>query len=216
MAIRRDFPYFWATWLPRLPVGDRSCEWAVWFKAHCVEWTRQPSDFDQAQWLMPHTALLNQQRQEWEDDGHAVFVEGQNTFRLRGKTATLAGRPDLVVLDDRDATIIDVKTGQERPWQRVQVMVYQYALPLVLPQYRNVRIGGEVIYRTHTVRILPGALPGQFIDELGTLIRRLAADTPPRRVPSTQECSFCEVTASDCSQRMEDGFETEDGTTDDF
>ena len=61
---------------------------------------------------MSHTALLNQQRQEWEDDGHAVFVEGQNAFRLRGKTATLAGRPDLVALDDRDATIIDVKTGQ--------------------------------------------------------------------------------------------------------
>ena len=63
---------------------------------------------------MRHTALLNQQRQEWLDRGRNVQVEGQNAFRLRGKTATLAGRPGLVVLDDRDATIIDVKTGQER------------------------------------------------------------------------------------------------------
>ena len=31
-------------------------------------------------------------------------------------------------------------------------MIYQYALPLALPQYRNARIGGEVIYPTHTVR----------------------------------------------------------------
>ena len=30
-------------------------------------------------------------------------------------------------------------------------MTYQYAL--ALPQYRDVRIGGEVIYPTHTVRI---------------------------------------------------------------
>ena len=115
MPRRRDFPYIWATWLPRLLTGENSCEWIVWFKAHYVEWTRQPSDFDQAEWLMRHTALLNQQRQEWEDDGHRrLQVEAQNAFRLRGKSATLAGRPDLVVLDDRDATIIDVKTGQER------------------------------------------------------------------------------------------------------
>ena len=92
MATRRDFPYFWATWLPRLLVGDRSCEWAVWFKAHYVEWTRQPSDFDQAQWLFDHTALLNQQRQEWRARGHRGHVESQNAFRLRGKTAVLAGR----------------------------------------------------------------------------------------------------------------------------
>ena len=91
--------------------GESSCGWAVWFKAPFQEWTRHPSDFDQAQWLRDHTALLNQQRQEWEDDDQRVFVEGQNAFRLRGKTAVPAGRPDLVALDDRDATIIDVKTG---------------------------------------------------------------------------------------------------------
>ena len=216
MPQRREQPYIWATWLPRLLTGENSCEWAVWFKAHHQSWTRQPSDFDQAQWLMGHTALLNQQRQEWEDDGHRVFVEAQNAFRLRGKTATLAGRPDLVVLDDRDATIIDVKTGQERAWHRVQVMIYQYALPLALPQYRNVRIGGEVIYPTHTVRVPRGALPSQFIEELGSLIRRLAADTPPRRVPSAQECSFCEISASDCPEHVDVALEPPGGTTDYF
>ena len=212
----REHPYIWATWLPRLLTGENSCEWAIWFKAHYVEWTRQPSDFDQAEWLMRHTALLNQQRREWEACGHNVSVEAQNAFRLRGKTATLAGRPDLVVLDDRDATIIDVKTGQERPWHRVQVMIYQYALPLTLPQYRNVRIGGEVIYPSHTVRVPRGALPGQFIEDLGSLIRRLAADTPPKRVPSARECSFCEISASDCPERVDGAHEIEAGETADF
>ena len=215
-AVQRDHPYIWATWLPRLLTGENSCEWAIWFKAHYQDWERQPSDFNQAQWLMRHTALLNQQRQQWEDDGHTVHVEGQNAFRLRGKAATLAGRPDLVVLDDRDATIIDVKTGQERSWHRVQVMIYQYALPLVFSQYRNVRVGGEVIYPYHTVRIPRGALPGQFIEELTSLIRRLAADAPPRRVPTAQECSYCEITASDCPERVDEASGHEDGTTDEF
>ncbi len=165
---------------------------------------------------MRHTALLNQQRREWEDRGHAVFVEGQNAFHLRGKSATLAGRPDLVVLDDRDATIIDVKTGREQPWHRVQVMIYQYALPLALPQYRNVRIDGEVIYPTHTVRIPRGALPNEFIEDLGSLIRRLAADKPAQRVPSPQECRSCDISALDCPERVDEGSETEGRTTTDF
>ena len=216
MPQRREHPYIWATWLPRLLTGENSCEWAIWFKAHYQDWTKQPSDFDQAEWLMRHTALLNQQRREWEDRGHSVFVEGQNGFRLRGKSATLAGRPDLVVLNDRDATIIDVKTGREQPWHRVQVMIYQYALPLALSQYRNVRVGGEVIYPTHTMRVPRGALPGQFIEDLGSLIRRLAADPPPKRVPSFAECRFCDITAADCPERVEAVPEHEAGKTEDF
>ncbi len=90
------------------------------------------------------------------------------------------------------------------------------ALPLVIPQYRNVRTGGVVIYATHTVRIPRGALPGQFIENLGSLIRRLAADEPARRVPTFVECGFCDVSAADCPSRVEDEHEPEDGDTDDF
>ena len=112
MPQRRDHPYIWTTWLPRLLTGENSCEWSVWFKAHYQDWTRRPSDFDQTEWLMRHTALLNDQKAHWAGSNRNVYVEGQNAFRLRGKTATLAGRPDLVVLDDHDATIIDVKIGR--------------------------------------------------------------------------------------------------------
>ena len=216
MPQRREHPYIWTTWLPRLLTGENSCEWATWFKAHFQDWTRQPSDFDQAQWLTRHTALLSKQRREWESDRRTVFVEGQNAFRLRGKSATLAGRPDLVVLDDRDATIIDVKTGQEQPWHKVQVMIYQYALPLAIPRYQSVRVGGEVVYPTHTERIPRGALDSQFIEDLVTLIRRLAADTPSTRVPSGPECRFCDISATDCPERVDMDPESEFPTTDDF
>ena len=62
LAQRREHPYIWATWLPRLLTGENSCEWTAWFKAHHRNWTRTPSDFNQAQWLLDHTALLNKQR----------------------------------------------------------------------------------------------------------------------------------------------------------
>ena len=42
-------PLSWITWLPRLLTGENSCEWAIWFKAHFQDWTKPPSDFDQAE-----------------------------------------------------------------------------------------------------------------------------------------------------------------------
>ena len=96
MTQHREHPYTWATWLPRLLAGEHSCEWAVWFKAHYQDWTKVPSDFNQAQWMLNHTALLNERITKWEVGGFDVDVEAQNRFELRGKSATLAGRPDLV------------------------------------------------------------------------------------------------------------------------
>ena len=137
MPQRRDFPYIWATWLPRLLTGENSCEWAVWFKAHYQDWDRVPSDFNQTDWLVRHTSMLNEQKAQWEDRGHDVYVENQNTFRLQGETAVLAGKPDLVVVHDDDARIVDVKSGKEQPSHRVQLMIYMYALPRALEQYQH-------------------------------------------------------------------------------
>ena len=53
-----------------------------------------------------------------------------------------------------------------------------------MPQYRNVSIGGKVIYLTRMVRIRRGALPGEFIEALACLIRRLATDEPPSECPA--------------------------------
>ena len=45
----------------------------------------------------------------------------------------------------------------------------------------------------------------EFADRLGALIRRLAADTPARRVPSAQECRGCDITKEDCPDRIQGG-----------
>ena len=143
MPQRREHPYIWATWLPRLLTGENSCEWAVWFKAHYVEWTKRPSDFDQAQWLLSHTALVNQRIRNWTVGGYDVDVEAQNRSELRGRTATLAGRPDIIAHRENQAVVVDAKTGQESPSHAVQVMIYLYAVPKALQRYRKAKLGGR-------------------------------------------------------------------------
>ena len=69
--------------------------------ARGLELRRMPSDFDQAGWLLNHTALPNEQRQRWEQQGYSALTEGQNSFNLRGSSAVLAGKPDLVAQAQR-------------------------------------------------------------------------------------------------------------------
>ena len=214
---RTNGPYIWVTWLPRLLSGESSCEWASWFKAQHEgwSWSRMPSDFDQTGWMMNHTSLLNEQRQVWEQWGYTVLTEGQNSFNLQGSSAVLAGKPDLVARRRDGVTVIDAKTGRPSPAHAIQVLIYMYALPRALERYRGLTIAGQVVYPDHAVDIPPEAVEGNFVENLGGLMRRLASEMPARRVPSPGECRFCEITPTDCPDRAEQG-PLEEGTTDDF
>ena len=92
----------------------------------------QPSPVDAG----PHRAPERTHHQP-EVGGFDVDVEAQNRFELRGKSATRAGRPDLVARRDDEAVIVDAKTGQESASHIVPVMIYMYAIPRALDRYRT-------------------------------------------------------------------------------
>lgn len=54
-----------------------------------------------------------------------------------------------------------------------------------------------------------------FTDNLGGIMRRLASESPARRVPSPGERPFCEITPEDCLEGVAEG-PVEEGITDDF
>ncbi len=96
MPQRCEHPYIWTTWLPRLLTGENSCEWAVWFKAHHQSWNASHPTSTKPKWMLDHTALLNERIANWTVGGHDVESEAQNRFELHGRTAILAGRPDII------------------------------------------------------------------------------------------------------------------------
>ena len=100
------------------------------------------------------------------------------------------------------------------PAHAVQVMT-MYAVPKALPEYRGVEFRGHVVYPDSQVRIPVSAVDQKFVDNLAALIRRLASETPARRVPTAQECAFCDITAENCPERVEVKPRNE-GITDDF
>ena len=212
----RQHPYIWATWLAKMLAGEAHCEWAGWFRAHYQDWTKPPSNFDSPQWMLNHTALVNREQERLETLGYTVYVENQNFFRLRGRQATLAGKPDLIAVNSPDAVIIDAKTGRPSPHHAAQVMIYQYAVPRALTQYQGIQFNGQVVYPDAKVSVPASSTDGEFVRNLGALIRRLANGAPARRVPSFAECRFCDITSADCPERVEQQPEAETATTDDF
>ena len=214
----RDHPYVWVTWLPRLLSGNHRCEWASWFKAQHVgsSWTHAPTTFDHTRWALDHTALLRAEQKRLEAEGAVVRSERQNQFRLNGWSATLSGIPDLVSLRDGQVVVHDVKSGEPHAYHAVQVMLYMWALPIARREYAGLPITGRVVYADQTTDVPGDAIDQSFIDRAAELIRALAdTEHPPSRTPSASECGFCEITAADCPDRIEEG-EASEGETELF
>ena len=169
-----------------------------------------------AEWMLNHTALLNKRKANWKHGGFDANIEGQNSFQLRGRSTTLAGKRDLITQRDGQAVIVDVKTGQESTSHIVQVMICLYAIPRALERYRTLKLRGQATYLDHTVRIPAEAVDDQFKKDLGALIRRIAADKPAALVPSEHECRFCDITTKDCSERVDSDAEPREGNDSNF
>ena len=112
--------------------------------------------------------------------------------------------PDLVAVRGAEALVVDCKSGKQRGSDSFQVLTYMRVLPITHVACRGVPLAGEVQYRDASVRIEPS----QLTDELKGLIRgtieRVGASAPAVKVPSLSECRFCEITAADCPERVDE------------
>jgi len=202
----RNIPYLWVTHLTGLLSGDQSCEWARWFTAHYQGFEKMPRTFDNASWKTKHTALVNEIRARMEADGAlAVYTEDQNAFQFDGRSATVGGKPDLVGQNaELYYTVRDAKTGSQKDLDIVQVQIYIWLLPLSVGRFKGAVIDGWVDYPNGKSIYVPTAsVTPEFIAQAVDLIKRLAAATPARKVPSAGECKWCDLTTADCPERVE-------------
>ena len=112
--------------------------------------------------------------------------------------------------------IIDVKTGQPKPWHKFQLMLYMYTLPRAIPEYRDANLAAKIIHNDHTNHVPQGGIHQGFVRNLGSLIRRIAAPEQPPTTAGAAECRFCDITLQDCPDRIESVFHPCTPATDDF
>jgi hypothetical protein len=205
MATRRTQPYVWTTWITKLLSGECSCEWATWFKAHYRDFEQASDTFDSVGWQVQHTDLLRRVREQIAAEGrYAITVEGQNLFKLTGSVGTLSGKPDLIAVNGNSGFILDAKTGQPRAADRVQILLYMWAVPRSLPKFKNVTFDGKVCYTNGESIVFAQDLTPSFIQSVREMLWRVCDSTPAFKVPSAGECRYCKITAADCSERVDE------------
>ena len=204
-VLRKEGPYIWVTWLTKLLTGDDSCEHASWFKTQfdSNSWTRAERVTNLARWQVGHTDLKNAKAREFREQGYQVSHEAQNHFTIKGKLATIAGKPDLIARQGDLVWVIDVKSGRPRASDVVQVMIYMYLLPVARPDLQGATVKGLVVYGNHEQEIQPEEVDPAFVQFLQGLIHRLAAREPAVKVPSWSECQFCDISNVHCPERVE-------------
>ncbi len=204
MTERRDSPYVWVTWVTKLLADDAHCEWAAWFRSHHARYDKRPSDFDHAAWNAAHAELVRTRAEALRQAGYTVSLGEQNRFTLRGNSgAMLGGKPDILAVRGAEALVVDCKTGQQRDSDYFQVLIYMLALPYVNTQCRGKAIAGEVQYTDRTVAIAQHGLTAEMKKPVWSLLERVAGEAPLLRVPSSVECSFCDITSADCPERVD-------------
>lgn len=213
MAIPREHPYIWVTWITGLLAGDRSCLWSAWYRAHFKDYERMPTGIDLATWTAVHGEMVRTRAEALRAAGHEVYVEDQNKFSLKGRAATLGGKPDLVAIeaageggkaDTRRALVVDCKSGKQRNSDYFQVLTYMLVLPHTHPACRGIPVAGELQYRETSVSIDPGKLTPHVRQLIRATIEQVGGEGEPVRVPSAAECRFCDLCVGDCPDRVEE------------
>ena len=214
-AVLRSERYAWVTWITKLLAGETQCLWSAWFKAHYQGHAKEPSTFEKGAWQLDHTELMRKEAAKLRDDEFGVTLEGQNKFSLNGKLGTLGGKPDIVAGKDGYGWIIDAKTGEPKASDSVQVKIYMWAIPKALPRYKGFIFDGKIAYRSGHTTISSTEIDQKFIKQVGDLLKQVFGDEPLPKIPSFNECQFCEITAEDCLDRTT-AISENTGEVDDF
>ena len=209
MTTRRDNSYIWVTWITGLLSADKQCEWSAWFHAHFQDFAKRPSDFNMAAWKAAHGEMVRTRVEDLVAEGWTVTVEEQNKFTLPGRAATLGGKPDIVAVRDGEGLVVDCKSGKQRDSDWFQVLTYMRVLPLTHAGCKDVRLAGEVQYRETSVPIAPERLTDPLKALMRGVIERVGGAAPAVKVPSFSECRFCDLTAADCPERVDEAVKVE-------
>jgi len=220
MKKARDKVFIWISWLAKLVAGEIQCEFSCWFKSH-FSFDKLPSDFNLVRWTVEHNQLIHKTRDELEKQGYEVAIEDQNSFKVIINGALVSAKPDIVAVKKGvplsnentvsvgdEKLVIDCKTGRPKNSDQVQVLLYMMYLPhdhqfLTSEELQKLPWEGRVVYKKTAVPIPSVMLTKSLKDIAKDTIGKLSGE-PARKVPSERECRKCDISETDCPERLED------------
>jgi CRISPR/Cas system-associated exonuclease Cas4 (RecB family) len=201
MIPRTGKPYVYVTWVTGLLAGTDQCKWKAWVKSHYKYTKGIPGEDPKEkasserflkQWIKNHDAMTNSRVPRLQAEGYTVRVEDDNSFKLAGESAILAGKPDIIATKDdaKFALVVDEKSGKEKPEHRWQVLIYMFALRIT--KLKDYIIHGEIEHKDKSIPILAHELNKESTDHILNVVR-LMGGPEPKATPSPGECRFCDI-----------------------
>lgn len=199
---RNGLPEFWSTHIAKVLSGDQPCYLAPWLTGHYKIEKRHRDQASLAVWKSNHSEQLKATVDRYRGLGWKCTVE--QYFRVTGQSAVLSGKADLICQQtEKRPLIVDVKSGEPRDSDVIQVMIEQIAIPLAWGA-PVMQFDGEVVYQTHSVEISPHEA-AEMKPKVFGLLKRLGTMPRPEASPSQGTCRFCDVSEADCPDRWDDG-----------
>lgn len=180
------------------------CYWSAWFRTH-YKYEKLVSNFDSAQWSARHRVLVNDRVSDLQAGGWTVTIEGENWFEIAGRSypVKVAGKPDILAIQEGCAFIEDCKTGRKKNSDLYQVLIYMLLLPLSTEKCRGLKLAGRLIYPDEVVEVSGEQVNEEFKAQFREAIAYLSSTIPARKVPSFQECQYCDISGKYCPERIE-------------
>ena len=198
-------PYVWPTWITGLLAGTDKCQWRAWVKSRYRYEKRQETPDDKARlegWVKIHDQMVLDRAARERAQGRTVRIEDENSFRLEGSTATVGGKPDIVIIEgDKQACVVDEKSGKVKEQYIWQVLIYMFAFKVLRQNTWKVR--GEIEYTSNfIVPIAPEQLNKESQAKIGEVLQMIGRAEAPPTTPSKWECLYCDVI--ECPDRFRD------------
>ncbi len=201
----KQFPALWVTWLAKLMTDEIQCPWSVWFRTH-YKYEKLNRDFDSAKWSASHRQLMDDRIAQLQAAEWVVSIEGENWFEIEGRQhpVKIAGKPDILAIGPDQIWVEDCKTGRKKNSDLYQVLLYMLLLPVSHPRCRGQQLQGRLVYPDGTIEIAAEQVDETFKGQFREAIAYLSSTIPARKVPSFQECRYCDISAQYCPERVEE------------
>lgn len=204
--VLKDAPYVWVTWLAPLLAGSHHCQWAAWFQSN-YKFVKESDDSFLANWTSNHEALLQDRADYLESQGYEVFLEGANSFRIKGsdQRTLISGKADIVAIKDDEIVVEDCKTGKKKASDPAQVLLYMLLLPAPGGPIhcRKKKLSGRLVYQDEIIDVPSTLLDKDFKENFRSLAHRISAKDPARKAPSSSECRYCKISNAYCLERKD-------------
>ena len=115
----------------------------------------------------------------------------------------LAGKPDILAIAGQQELVEDCKTGRKKNSDLYQVLIYLLLVPVSIQKCKGSDLRGRLVYSDGVREIQTSQVDEAFKEQFRGAIATLSNPTPARKVPSYQECRYCDISAQYCSERVD-------------